>query len=343
MARSSTSAYVLVISLGITVLLAAIFISYARPTFLQHTTHFFSSTNLVSVLLISLSTGGAMMFFYKNKYLELLKDHRKLKQELLASEQKNNSLEAANAIIDDYATAISHDLKEPLRNIGAFTNLLKRKEQDILSSESKEYIDYVLHATENMDQLLNDLTTYSNLNKAPKEEKVPLDMDLVFTKWIRDHQDLIQEHDASIELSQLPAVCAYPSLVKVLVDQLLRNGLKFHKENSSAKIKISASSNYKQHTFLIEDNGIGFNPNFKKQIFQLFQRLEKQQFKGSGIGLSLCQRVIEHHRGKIWVETEEGIGSKFYFSLPKTQMATQQKTKGFTPEEVKPFDLALEC
>jgi two-component system CheB/CheR fusion protein len=251
--------------------------------------------------------------------------------------KKNVELEHLNKSLDQFAAIASHDLQEPLRKIKTFTALLKEKCNKTLSVDSNELIEKIKRSSERMSLLINDVLNFSRIVNM-ENMFVKTDLNQLLDNTLKDFDLLITEKNASVQIGGLPVVEAIPSQINQLFYNLVGNALKFSKCGKPASLSISSrilSSEEAENEFNVrfnlnrqlsyaeisfKDNGIGFEQQFAEQIFSIFERLNNQeQYTGTGIGLALCQKIVQHHHGGIRAEGKEGDGSIFYVLLPLTQ------------------------
>jgi PAS domain S-box-containing protein len=253
--------------------------------------------------------------------------------------KKNVELVHLNKSLDQFASIASHDLQEPLRKIQTFTALLKRQFNKALSGESKELIDKIKRSSERMSLLINDVLNFSRIVHM-EDMFVKTDLNQILNNTLKDFDLLILEKDASVRIENLPVVEAIPSQINQLFYNLVGNALKFTKIDKPASLCISSrilsSEETENECYLrfnlnrqlsyseisFKDDGIGFEQQFAEQIFSIFERLNNQeQFSGTGIGLALCQKIVQHHHGGIRAEGKDNGGAIFYVLLPLTQSA----------------------
>lgn len=227
----------------------------------------------------------------------------------------NEELLRSNKELQNFAYAASHDLQEPLRMVSSFTQLLALQYDDKLDKKAHEYIQYAVDGAKRMYELLNGLLAYSRIQTKRNIFKM-VDLNKVLDNVKKSLMLKIDESSAVIKSEELPVVYADESQMSVLFLNLISNSIKFRTE--PPQISISAKSQRDKYIFSVKDKGIGIDPQYKERIFLIFQRLNHQdQYDGLGIGLALCKRIVERHGGNIWVESELGKGSVFYFSIPK--------------------------
>jgi light-regulated signal transduction histidine kinase (bacteriophytochrome) len=222
----------------------------------------------------------------------------------------------SNRDLLQFASVASHDLQEPLRMVGSFAQLLEQRYHDQLDEKGKKYFAYIVDGAVRMQQLVNDLLNYSRIGTCVNSLELA-DSNAILGKAIINLTVLIEESRAIITDGGLPMILAdAPQLVQVF-QNLLSNAIKFRGANTP-RIHVSAREEVQVWVFCIRDNGIGIDRQFAERIFVIFQRLHtRQEFSGTGIGLAVCKRIVERHGGRIWLESEPGKGSAFYFTVPK--------------------------
>ena len=228
--------------------------------------------------------------------------------------QTNIELERSNKELEQFAYIASHDLQEPLRMISSFTQLLAKKYNHELGKEADEFIHYIVDGANRMQHLIQDLLSFSRIiNRG--DSFSPADSRLAMEEAIANLHVSIKESGAIITYDDLPVIMAdYGQMVQVF-QNLIGNAVKFHSEESP-RIHISATPEDGEWLFSVKDNGIGIEAQYFTRIFIIFQRLHTgAQYPGTGIGLAICNRIIHRHEGRIWVESEPGKGSVFYFTI----------------------------
>ena len=227
----------------------------------------------------------------------------------------NEELLRSNKELERFAYVASHDLQEPLRMVTNFTQLLARNYEDKLDKDANEFIYYAVDGARRMHDLINGLLAYSRVQTKGKEfQKV--DLNVVLKNSLRNLSVNVEERNAQIKSDNLPTVLADESQMVQLFQNLISNSIKF--STDTPRINISVKSEKKHHVISLTDKGIGIDPQSFEKIFQIFQRLHyKDEFKGTGIGLAICKRIVERHGGNIWVESETGKGSTFHFTIPQ--------------------------
>lgn len=229
--------------------------------------------------------------------------------------QTLEDLERSNAELEQFAYVASHDLQEPLRMISSFLQLLERRYKDKIDEDANEFIAYAVDGASRMQQMINDLLQYSRVGTRGKPfEKI--DSKITLDLAIRNLSVAINENDAVITYDSLPIIMVDPTQLVQVFQNLIGNAIKFRRDDQP-KIHISAERKENEWIFSVKDNGIGIESKHFDRIFSIFQSLHnKSTYPGSGIGLSICKKIIERHGGRIWVESKPGKGSIFYFSIP---------------------------
>lgn len=223
-------------------------------------------------------------------------------------------LERKNKELEQFAYVASHDLQEPLRTTAGFFNLFKRKYSQHIDQESGQYINYIQEAISRMKTLINDLLQYSRIGNNVRPESFSV-KDII-EELKEDIHASINETNAIIEFEELPTIAGYRTEIKLLFLNLISNAIKFRRINIPPIIQIKASATEDGFIFYVRDNGIGINPSMHEKVFGLFQRLHTQaEYKGSGIGLAHCKKIVELHHGDIWFEPNTENGTTFKFVL----------------------------
>ncbi len=237
--------------------------------------------------------------------------------DMKASLQKNTAeLTASNTELERFAYVASHDLQEPLRMVSSFLNLLEEEFAEDLNETAREYIHFAVDGARRMKILVNDLLQYSRVG-ANKEEFTATDLNETMDYVTRVLDEDIKKNQAVITVKILPVITANKTLISQLFMNLVSNALKYHSDKEP-EIEIGYNEEQDKYILYVKDNGIGINPRFFDKIFIIFQRLHnKEEYSGTGIGLAICKKIAEAHKGKIWVESGVGKGSTFYFSIPK--------------------------
>jgi PAS domain S-box-containing protein len=227
----------------------------------------------------------------------------------------NEELLRSNKDLQQFAYVASHDLQEPLRMVTSFTQLLAKKYGDKLDKEAQEFINFTVDGAKRMHNLINDLLSYSRVQTRGKAF-ASLDMTVLLNRAIENLSVVIKETRAIITFDELPFISGDEGQITQLLQNLIGNALKFN--NYIPEIHIGFKEDDLNYVFFVKDNGIGIEEQYFERIFIIFQRLvAKDEYPGTGIGLSICKSIVERHGGRIWVESEFGKGTTFYFTIPK--------------------------
>ncbi len=231
-----------------------------------------------------------------------------------ALEESRAELERSNADLARFAYVASHDLQEPLRTVSSYLSLLKRRYRGRLDENADEFIDYAVDGATRMSGLIRDVLAYSRVGTRAKEF-APVDCAALVAAATANLQARIADTGARVIAAGLPTVCGDETQLGQLFQNLIGNALKFCQEASD--VRVSAERQGDAWLLRVRDNGIGIAPDQAERIFQVFQRLHSRtEYEGTGIGLAICKRIVERHRGRIWVESEPGHGATFLFTLP---------------------------
>ena len=224
-------------------------------------------------------------------------------------------LARSNKDLERFAYAASHDLQEPLRTVASFVDLLARRYQDRLDDEAREYIQFAVDGAKRMQGLIHDLLAFSRVAHA---ERIftPVKIESILVEVKLSLATVIEETNAAITHGSMPEVMGNPTQLRQLLQNLIGNAIKYRKETEAPRIHIDAEQQDGQYYFSVADNGIGFDQEHAERIFTIFQRLHTHgKYKGSGVGLAICKRIVEHHDGSIWADSQTGKGSIFHFTL----------------------------
>lgn len=269
--------------------------------------------------LMYISTSAAIQFDVNGNPAHIngsLRDITQRRLYELEIEHQNKRLQIQNKELEQFSYIASHDLQEPLRTLISFAELLNEEYQGKLDENADIYLNYILQSSGRMQNLVKGLLDYTRLGK--ERELSSVDCKILIYQILTDLQLSIQESDALITVGELPIIKAYPTEIRLLFQNLISNALKFRKKDAYPEIDITAKEQDKYWLFSIKDNGIGIDPKDKDKIFIIFKRLHnRNEYEGTGIGLSHSKKIVELHGGQIWVESTLENGSTFYFTIPK--------------------------
>lgn len=226
------------------------------------------------------------------------------------------SLELSNKDLEQFAYVANHDLQEPLRMISSFTQLLERRYKDKLDQDANEYIRFAVDGAIRMQKLLNDLLEFSRI-KSQAEHYEPVDASVLLGQAVANLQQLLSDNTALVTNDDLPVIQADEAQMIRLFQNLIENAVKFHKKTELPQIHISYTKQDNMYRFSVADSGIGIEKQYHDKVFVVFQRLHSiKDYAGTGIGLSICKRIVERHGGAIWFESIVNEGTTFYFTIP---------------------------
>ena len=230
-------------------------------------------------------------------------------------EERTVELTRSNADLAQFAYVASHDLQEPLRMVSSYLQLIEQRYKDKLDAAGTEFMNYAVDGATRMQTMINDLLTFSRVGTRGKPFE-PTNCEVILDQTLANLQMAIEESQAIITHDPLPTVMSDDTQMVLLFQNLIGNAIKFRTQEQM-RVHISAEAKGREWVFSVRDNGIGIDPQYFERLFVIFQRLHsKEEYPGTGIGLAVCKRVVERHGGKIWVESQPGQGSTFYFTIP---------------------------
>jgi signal transduction histidine kinase len=225
-------------------------------------------------------------------------------------------LEQSNQDLQQFAYAISHDLQEPLRMITSFLNLLEKRSRDKLDENDLEYIDFAVDGAERMREMIDGILRFSRVTTRGDEFQ-SFSSQAACRNAVENLKMLIEESGAQVGIGELPELIGDEMQITQVFQNLISNGIKFNRSDAP-EVTIRAEDSPGQRVYAVQDNGIGIQEKAQDRIFTIYQRLHTQdEYPGAGVGLTICKRIIQRHGGRIWVESNPGEGSTFYFSIPK--------------------------
>jgi signal transduction histidine kinase len=247
---------------------------------------------------------------------------RRIVAELASLREAHDQLDAqtrdlarSNAELEQFAYVASHDLQEPLRKVASFCQLLEQRYRGQLDERADQYIDFAVDGAKRMQQLINDLLAFSRVGRTSGDFAL-VDLGDVVHRALADLDSAIAESGATVERGDLPAVRGEASLLTLVFQNLIGNAIKFHSEAAPA-VRIAAERQGDEWLISCSDNGIGIDPEYSQRVFVIFQRLHgKDEYAGTGIGLAMCRKIVEHHGGRIWLDSDAAPGTTIRFTLP---------------------------
>ncbi|MBP8240693.1 MAG: hypothetical protein KAX50_12055, partial [Saprospiraceae bacterium] len=251
------------------------------------------------------------------------RESNKVLQELNGQiESQNLQLQSYNEELRQYAYVASHDLQEPLRTIGSFVGIIKRRYTDQLDEQAQQYMDFVTNGVARLQLLLKDLLAYTRIDRE-NTGFTKVETREVVTEVISSLQQVIEDSGAQIDFDadSMPVVMGNRSRLGQIFQNLISNGIKFRGEQAPiVEVGCMPDTDKKEYLFYVKDNGIGIPEDFRTKMFEMFTRLHSREaYEGTGIGLATCRKIVEKHGGKIWAESEPGMGSAIFFTLPFIQ------------------------
>jgi PAS domain S-box-containing protein len=260
--------------------------------------------------------------FKAGEFLVIIRDITDLKLAQNELMLKAKKLEHSNKELEEFAYVVSHDMKQPIRTVISYLTLLKKKHAIHLAPEAQEFVNFSIEGANKMSDLIRDILQYSRL-----DQQITLannvSLENIVKKVCKGLTDTIVANNATVDCGQLPAITGNETMLTELFQNLIENGIKYNL-SPEKHVQVSASDRGDEWLFEIVDNGIGFDQVYAQQIFKIFKRLHTDgEFQGTGIGLTICQKVVEKHGGIIWAESEKGKGSHFFFTLPKEKVSVK--------------------
>jgi signal transduction histidine kinase len=272
------------------------------------------SISLVSILQTALKD-RQRQYQVRNLITQLQEEKVALEKRV---QERTAQLKRSNTELEQFAYAVSHDLREPLRTISSFLELFRRRYHGEIDSKADSFINFAVDGARRLDEMINDLLEYSRVQR----EEIKLQPVELFDVWLaalKQVSKAIEESGVHVSHDPLPVVKGNESQLVRLFQNLINNAIKYRRMEVVPHVHISAEEQDEQCRIAVRDNGIGIPPDKQEYVFQVFSRLHNQKIPGTGIGLSTCKKIVELHGGRIWVESKPGEGSTFYFTLPKAE------------------------
>jgi PAS domain S-box-containing protein len=247
---------------------------------------------------------------------KVARDITERKRQEHALREANSALLRSNGDLQQFAYSASHDLQEPLRMVSLYGQLLQKKFGGKLGAKGDEYIGYTVEGALRMEQLLRDLRMYTQASMSRQEATEDIEAGEILDRALVNLGVAIKESGASITRTDLPRLRMHEFQLEQLFQNLIANAIRY-RGSAPPRIHVAAEQQSAGWLFSVQDNGIGIDPEYKEQIFGVFKRLHNtSEYPGTGMGLAICERIVERRGGKIWVESEAGRGSTFYFTIP---------------------------
>lgn len=247
---------------------------------------------------------------------EILQLNKELEQRV---QERTAELQAANSKLEAFAYSVSHDLRAPLRHIGGYVDLFRRRLPESLSEKGRHYLANITESTHQMGALIDDLLQFSRSGRQDMH-KSALDMQIVLKRALKEIENDTEQREIEWQLTPLPYVYGDRALLTLVWINLLSNAVKFTRNKEQTRIIVAVVEGKEEQTFSVQDNGVGFDMTYVEKLFGVFQRLHSTaDFEGNGIGLAEVQRIIARHGGRTWAEAVPGEGATFYFTLPRKE------------------------
>jgi len=257
----------------------------------------------------------------KGKVEEVNAELRREVSERTAAEQalrdKTEALGRSNAELEQFAYVASHDLQEPLRMVSSYVQLFEKRYAGQVDAQAQKYIDYAVEGAKRMQALIGGLLEFSRVGRVD-EPAALVDTGAVLDQALQNLRSAIEESHAVVTRGPLPTLSMNAARLAQVFQNLVGNAVKFRRPDEAPAVHVSCLPREEEWLFAVRDNGIGIDPQYRERIFVIFRRLHtRAEYPGTGIGLSICKKIIERHGGRIWVESGTGAGSSFLFTLPR--------------------------
>ena len=240
-------------------------------------------------------------------------DQKRFEADLARQAQE---LARSNSDLQQFAYVTSHDLQEPIRGMTAFSQILMRRYADVLDAQGVEFLRHIVASADRMQDMIQSLLAYSRVVNAEPAPRVPFPLESAVRWAMMNLTAAVAESGAVIVLEDLPSVDADQVQISQVFQNLLSNAIKYRRKDVPPQIHIAAHEGESGYVVSVRDNGIGISSVFFEKIFGVFKRLHGSEIPGAGIGLALCRKIVERNGGRIWLDSEPGVGSTFYFTIP---------------------------
>ncbi len=280
--------------------------------------------------------GGLLLFKKQVDYNRVLTDkNNHIEEQNHNLIDINGRLEQANKDLEQFAYISSHDLKTPLQNIGNYAGLLRQRYTKLLDKDAITFLGFITDGIDQMNALLDNILSYSVVTK-PSSKKELVDLDEIVGKVLHNLRPMIAERQAQIDFHPLSSVEGDPIQIMQVFQNLIGNAIKFVPADRKPMIRIYGEvAENNMYKIAITDNGVGIKPEYQSKIFEIFKRLHTDtEFKGTGIGLSICKKIINRHGGEIWIASDGGTGTTFYFTLLKAKLTILNPSNGLDEKSV---------
>ncbi|MCE5250926.1 hypothetical protein LLG96_11960, partial [bacterium] len=245
---------------------------------------------------------------------EIIRLNNELEQRVI---ERTAQLETANKELETFAYSVSHDLRTPLRAIDGFSRILIEDYSGTLDDEGRRLLDVICKNTVRMGQLIDDILSFSRLGRIEMNVS-EIDMEQLAGSVVDELQPTVHDRNVELTVEKLPPSQGDKAMIRVVMVNLVNNALKFTRPRTVARIEIGGRTENDENSYFVRDNGVGFDMNYQKKLFGVFQRLHRQdEFEGTGIGLSLVKQVITRHGGRVWAEGKVDEGATIHFTLPR--------------------------
>jgi light-regulated signal transduction histidine kinase (bacteriophytochrome) len=254
---------------------------------------------------------------------------RQLNEELeLRVKSRTAQLEAANKELEAFSYSVSHDLRAPLRAIDGFSRIMLEEYAAKLDEEGRRLLDVIRDNTHKMGQLIDDLLAFSRLSRQ-QMAFAPVELAALAAAVFAELKSPEKGRKIELEIAALPAAFGDRSMLRLVLQNLLANAIKFTRPRSRARIGLTGRAGKGETVYRVKDNGVGFDMKYADKLFGVFQRLhDSKEFEGTGVGLAIVQRIVQRHDGRVWAESGKDGGATFYFALPATAAGSEKPEDG---------------